>query len=146
MAEAEMPKVGQIVRHHFLWSDEKSAGRAEGAKARPCIIIAVESRSSNDAPRVTVLPVTSQAPRSDAAAVAVPDGLKARIELDPGRPAWVVVDQANVFTWPGFDLVPSPSGSFIRGTITSGFFQQIATAVVATHARGRLRRTDRDDG
>ncbi|HWA91145.1 MAG TPA: type II toxin-antitoxin system PemK/MazF family toxin [Rhizomicrobium sp.] len=146
MAKGEAPKVGQIVRHHFLWSEEKAAGRAEGAKARPCIIIAVESRSSNDAPRVTVLPVTSQAPRSDAAAVAVPDGLKARIELDPGRPAWVVIDQANVFTWPGFDLVPSSNGNFIRGMVTSGFFEQIAATVIAVHARGHLRRTDRDDG
>ena len=146
MVNAETPKVGQIVRHHFLWSEEKAAGRTEGAKPRPCIIIAVETRSEGDAPRVTVLPIPSQAPRSDAAAVAVPGSLKTRIELDPGRPAWVVVDQANVFTWPGFDLVPLSNGSFVRGTITSGFFQQIAAAVIATRARGRPRRTDRDDG
>jgi|SRR5579862_634530 len=145
MAKGEAPKVGQIARHHFLWSDEKASGRTDGAKARPCIIIAVETRSSGEPPRVTVLPVTSQAPRPDAAAIAVPEALKARIHLDPGRPAWVVIDQANVFTWPGFDLVPASNGSFIRGVITSGFFQQIATAVIAIHARGRLRRTDRDD-
>jgi hypothetical protein len=42
MAEGEAPKVSQIVRHHFLWPDEKADGRTEGAKARPCIIIAVE--------------------------------------------------------------------------------------------------------
>jgi hypothetical protein len=143
MAKGEAPKVGQIVRHHFLWPDEKADGRAEGAKARPCIIISVEARSGDL--RVTVLPVTSQPPRSDTTAVAIPDALKARIDLDPGRPAWVVIDQANVFTWPGFDLVPSSNGSFVRGAITSGFFQQIAAAVVAVHAHGRLRRTDRDD-
>ena len=145
MAKGEAPKVGQIVRHHFLWSDEKAGGRTERAKARPCIIIAVESRSGDDPPRVTVLPVTSQAPRPDAAAIAVPDALKARIDLDPGRPAWVVIDQANVFTWPGFDLVPPSNGRFVRGMITSGFFQQIAAAVIATHTSGRLQRTDRDD-
>jgi hypothetical protein len=144
MTRGELPKVGQIVLHHFLWSDEKAAGRTEGAKARPCIIIAVETRSG-DLPRVTVLPVTSQTPRSNTAALAVPDALKTRVELDPSRPAWVVIDQANIFTWPGFDLVPSSNGSFVRGMITSGLFQQIATAVIATHARGRLRRTDRDD-
>jgi hypothetical protein len=145
MAKAETPKVGQIVRHHFLWPDEKATGRTEGAKARPCIIIAVEPRLGDGPPRVTVLPVTSQAPRSDVTAIAVPDALKARIELDPGRPAWVVIDQANVFTWPGFDLVPSSNGSFVGGAVTSGFFQQITAAVIAIHTRGRLRRTDRDD-
>jgi len=46
-----------------------------------------------------------------------------------------VIDQADVFTWPGFDLVPSSDSSFVRGMITSGFFQQIATAVIAVHAR-----------
>jgi hypothetical protein len=35
--------------------------------------------------------------------------------------AWIVVDEANVFTWPGFDLVPQPDGSFLRGVITRGF-------------------------
>jgi hypothetical protein len=29
--------------------------------------------------------------------------------------------------------------------ITSGFFQQIVTAVLAVHSRDKLRRTDRDD-
>jgi hypothetical protein len=78
-------------------------------------------------------------------AIAAPDALKARIDLDPSRPALAVIDQANVFTWPGFDLVPSSNGSFVRGGITSGFFQQIATAVIAIHTSGRLRPTDRDD-
>jgi len=140
-----MPKAGQVVRHHFLWAEEQAAGRTEGAKARPCVIIAVEARSSDDPPRVTVLPFTSHAPRQDATAIAVPDALKSRIELDTSRPAWVVIDEANVFTWPGYDLVPSSDGSFARGMITSGFFRQIAAAVIAIHSRGGLRKTDRDD-
>src|ERR1700733_8601262 len=145
MTKAETPKVGQIVLHQFLWTDEQAAGRIEGAKARPCIVIAVESPAGGHGQRVTVLPITSQPPRSGATDIKIPDALKTRIGLDPARPGWVVIDDANVFTWPGFDLVPSSDGGFIRGTITSGFFQQIVAAVLAVHSRGELRRTDRDD-
>ena len=145
MAKAEAPNVGQIVLHQFLWADEQASGRTEGAKARPCIVIAVESLGGGHGPRVTVLPITSQSPRSGTTAIKIPDALKTRIGLDPAQPGWVVVDNANVFTWPGFDLVPSSDDAFIRESITSGFFQQIVNAVLAVHSRGQLRRTDRDD-
>jgi len=145
MTKAETPKVGQIVLHQFLWADEQASGRTEGAKARPCIVIAVELPAGGHGHRVTVLPVTSQPPRVGATVIKIPDTLKTRIGLDPARPGWMVIDAANVFTWPGFDLVPSSDGGFIRGMITSGFFQQIVTAVLAVHSRDKLRRTDRDD-
>jgi hypothetical protein len=106
MTKAETPKVGQIVLHQFLWADEQASGRTEGAKARPCIVIAVESPAGGHGLRVTVLPVTSQPPRVGATVIKIPDALKTRIGLDPARPGWMVIDAANVFTWPGFDLVP----------------------------------------
>jgi mRNA-degrading endonuclease toxin of MazEF toxin-antitoxin module len=145
MTKAETPKVGQIVFHHFLWAHEQASGQIEGAKARPCIVIAVEASAGSRGPRVTLLPVTSQPPRSAATTIEIPDALKTRVGLDPTLPGWVVIDDANVFTWPGFDLVPLPDGSFIRGMITSGFFQQIATAVLAAHSRRRLHLSERDD-
>lgn len=144
MAKPEIPQVGQVVRHHFLWAEEQEAGRSEGAKARPCIIIAIEPRPNAEL-RVTLLPITSQPPRSDATTIAIPAVLATRFGLDPARPAWVVIDHANVFTWPGFDLVPSRYGGFIHGAVTSGFFQQIASAVLAVHSRGKLRIADRND-
>ena len=105
----DAPRVGQIVDHHFLWAEERTAGQLEGRKARPCLIVAVEPRRAAP-PRVTVLPITSRKPRAGATAVAFPDDVKARIGLDRRRPAWVIVDDANVFSWPGFDLVPQPGG------------------------------------
>ena len=99
MAESDDPQVGQIVDHHFLWLDEQAAGQVEGRKARPCLIIAVERRKDT-APRVTVLPITSQPPRAGAHAVPIPDDIKSRIGLDRARPAWVVIDDANMFVWP----------------------------------------------
>lgn len=139
------PKVGQIVEHHFLWAEEQATGRLEGRKARPCLIIAVELDMAGKAPRVTLLPITSQPPRPDSIVVAIPSTLKTPLGLDAGREAWVVIDDANVFAWPGFDLVPQASGGFVRGMVTVGFFQQVRAAVMAAHARGRPRRVERDD-
>ena len=79
MTKAETPKVGQIVLHWFLWADEQASGRTEGAKARPCIVIAVKSPAVDLGLRVTVLPITSQPPRSGATAITVPGALKTRI-------------------------------------------------------------------
>ena len=142
MAASE-PQVGQVVDHYFLWADEDAAGQVEGRKARPCIIIAVEQRR-HAASRVTVLPITSQPPRAGAEAVAVPDDVKRRIGLSRARPAWVVIGDANVFAWPGYDLVPQPGGGFIRGVVTRGFFWLVRDAVLMAYARGRPRRIQRD--
>jgi PemK-like, MazF-like toxin of type II toxin-antitoxin system len=138
----EAPKVGQIVDHHFLWLEERNAGQIEGRKARPCLIIAVEPREHGE-PRVTVLPITSQPPRPSANVVAIPDEVKSRIGLSHGRSAWIVIDEANTFTWPGFDLVPQPHGGFVRGMITRGLFERVRTALLA-RAQGRRRAVDRD--
>lgn len=140
----DAPQVGQIVVHHFLWFDENSAGQSEGRKPRPCLIVAVEARARGSQ-RVTVLPISSQPPRSGTVAVAIPHEIKSRIGLNPARPAWVVVEDANVFSWPGFDLVPQPGGTFIRGSVTRGFFQQVKRTVLEVHARGRPRRIERDE-
>ena len=40
----DAPRIGQIIDHHFLWVDEQAAGKIEGRKARPCLIVAVETK------------------------------------------------------------------------------------------------------
>ena len=92
-----------------------------------------------------MLPITSQPPRAGATTVAIPDDVKARIGLDRARPAWVVVDDANMFFWPGFDLVPQRGGGFVRALVTRGFFARIRDAVLAVHSRGRPRIIRRDE-
>jgi hypothetical protein len=142
---ADAPKVGQIVEHHFLWLAEHSSGQFEGRKRRPCLIVAVEERGES-APRVTLLPITSQIPRQGISALAIPRELNARIGLDPKRDAWLVLDEANVFTWPGFDLVPQRSGEYARGNVTAGFFTLVRNTLIAMRARGRPKLIERDDG
>jgi hypothetical protein len=87
------------------------------------------------------LPITSGPPTSGAGVIAIPDGLKPRMGLDRARPAYVMLDEANMFTWPGFDLVPQPDGSFTRGMITRGLFERIRAAV---RAQSRPQAINRD--
>jgi hypothetical protein len=139
------PQVGQIVDHQFLFVEERAAGHVEGHKVRPCLIITVEPIVEGAQPRVTVLPITSQSPRHGSATLVVPNDIKARIGLDRRRSAWIVLDQANSFTWPGFDLVPQANGRFVRGVLSRGFFATVREAVFALHSRGRPRIVDRDE-
>jgi hypothetical protein len=138
---ADEPRVGQVVDHHFLWEDDRNAGLSEARKPRPCLIIAVERIERHE--RVTLLPFTSQPQRRDTNVLPVPNTVAKRIGLDPSRQSWLVLDEANVFIWPGYDLVPQHSGRFTRGTVTAGFFQKVIDAVVAVRSRGRLREVDR---
>src|SRR5882672_10980283 len=131
---AEAPRVGQVVDHHFLWVHEQAAGRAEGRKSRPCLIIAVEHRKRAP-PRVTILPITSQPPGRTANAIAIPEAVIARMGLDRSRPGWILVDQASMFAWPGFDLVAMPDGGFVRGVVTRRFFVRVRKAVLRVHSR-----------
>jgi len=141
----DAPQIGQIVEHHFLWIAQHAASETEGRKARPCLIIAVERSIENAPPRVTVLPITSPTPTHSTTAVAIPSDIKARIGLDRRRPAWIVINQANMFTWPGFDLVPQHGGGFVRGVITRGFFATIRDAVIELRSRGASRVVSRDE-
>ena len=53
--------------------------------------------------RVYVLPVTHSPPDEDTEAVAIPAPVKQRLRLDDEH-SWIIVSEANVFTWPGPDL------------------------------------------
>jgi hypothetical protein len=139
---ANEPRAGQIVQHYFLWAREQAAGQSEGAKPRPCLVLAVEP--FEDGSRVTLLPITTRRPEPGASALEIPNGIKARIGMDDRRQSWLILDEANVFTWPGFDLVPQPNGGFAMGTVTSGFFRRVVDSVFALRARGRVNPVDRN--
>jgi hypothetical protein len=59
------------------------------------------------APLVTVAPITHNPHRDPEAAVEIPPAVKRHLGLDD-QPSWIVLDDFNVFTWPGFDLRPIP--------------------------------------
>jgi hypothetical protein len=113
----EAPKPGELIRYSYLWHDEYRAGREEGLKDRPCAVVMSLVTQTGET-RLIVLPVTHSAPAKSANAVELPPDTKRRLGLDDMR-SWIILDEANRFTWPGPDIRPFDKGS--ARTISYGF-------------------------
>jgi hypothetical protein len=96
------PLPAQVIRYSYLWHAEDSRGQEEGVKDRPCAIVMMTENEAG-APAVTVLPITHTPPSDRADAIEIPYVTKRRLGLDDER-SWVVLTEANRFTWPGPDL------------------------------------------
>lgn len=58
---------------------------------------------------MVVVLITHVPPTKSGAAIEIPARVKQHLGLDDER-SWVVLDEFNVFTWPGFDLRPIIGG------------------------------------
>lgn len=58
---------------------------------------------------MVVVPITHRAPRDSTVAVEIPARVKAHLGLD-GERSWIIVNEFNVFVWPGLDLRPIRRG------------------------------------
>jgi hypothetical protein len=56
------PKPGLVISYAYLWHHEHEAGREEGQKDRPSVIVLAIERDVDGATVVTVLPITHSAP------------------------------------------------------------------------------------
>ena len=117
------PIPGLVIHYGFLWRREASGGQEEGRKDRPCAVILVVPVAESGS-QVVVLPVTHTPPTDPATAVEIPLGVKANLKLDSER-SWIVLDEANEFLWPGFDIRPVPGATPARidyGVLPPRFF------------------------
>lgn len=106
------PVPGLVIRYSYLWMAEHKRGQEEGVKDRPCaIVLAATAKEGQDT--VVVLPITHAAPEDLKYAIEIPSAVKRRLGLDDAR-SWVMVNEANRFSWPGPDLRPA-----IRGDASS---------------------------
>lgn len=141
------PEPGLVISYSFLWSDEAAAGRAEGRKTRPCAIVLAIAPDARlpDGKRVVVLPITHTRPTDADAAVGLPCGVQRHLGLDDA-PSWVIVDELNVFGWPGFDLrhIPGRPGQYAYGYLPPRFFDQLRDRLRERRARGRLKTISRE--
>jgi hypothetical protein len=99
------PEPGLVISYSYLWHHEHNAGRDEGTKFRPCVIVLAVDRPADHVVVVRVAPVTHLAPRVGVAAIEIPSAVKRHLGLDEER-SWVILDEVNDFAWPGFDLRP----------------------------------------
>ena len=102
------PEPGLVIRYSYLWQSEADAGLEEGDKKRPCAIILVVL-SKGEMPFVRVLPVTHSRPHDPESAIEIPLQTKKRLGLDEEQ-SWIILDEANDFTWPGPDHRPMVNG------------------------------------
>jgi hypothetical protein len=144
MAIAE-PQPGLVISYAYLWHHEHRDGREEGAKTRPCVIIIAAHDQADGAVVVRVVPVTHSAPDDPDTALEVPLAVKRHLGLDSDR-SWIILDEVNEFTWPGFDLRPIPRSraSFAYGFIPPRLFDSLMTKLRDVWNKGHGRATPRD--
>jgi hypothetical protein len=138
------PEPGLVINYAYLWHDEHEAGREEGRKDRPSVIVLCVERGEERQTVVTVLPITHRKPDDANAAVEIPIAVKRHLGLDDDA-SWVVVAEGNEFVWPGYDLRQRPDGSYGFGFLPPRLFSRIRDAFVALHNAGRTRKTPRDE-
>ncbi|WP_372088703.1 hypothetical protein P7L79_05890 (plasmid) [Tistrella mobilis] len=59
------PQLGLVLSYAYLWHHEHQAGREEGRKDRPCVIVLAVTREDGQT-MVTVLPITHTPPADPA--------------------------------------------------------------------------------
>ena len=139
-----VPLPGLVIRYSFLWSQEARSGATEGRKDRPCAIVVAMPRDPHGDMRVAVVPVTHTAPDDPATSIALPASVMTTLGLD-AEPAWVRLDEVNVFAWPGYDLRPIAGTDRIDyGPLPKPLFERIRHGVVALNRARRVRQVARD--
>ena len=132
------PRAGLVIRYSYLWRAEQRLGREEGVKDRPCAILLCVEDNPRGA-RVVVLPVTHAPPSNAAHAIEIPITTKRRLGLDDAR-SWIVLTEANRFTWPGPDVRHVKSGEpsgFSYGELPAKLYEQVRGQWLALHAARR---------
>jgi hypothetical protein len=137
------PEPGLVISYCYLWRHERAGGHEEGRKDRPCVIlVAVERQQSGDIV-VVALPVTHRPPDDAGTAVEIPQAVKRQLGLDFER-SWIVVNEANQFLWPGYDLRKIPGrGEFHYGFLPPRFFNEVFNAVRTYRERSKMTITSR---
>lgn len=91
--------------------------------------------------------ITHSPPTDNADAVVLPDFVKRNLGLD-NQPSWIVVTEANIFTWPGPDI-RSVEGSepptSIYGRIPPSLLKTVARRLFDNDKQQRMRRVTRTE-
>jgi len=138
------PEPGLVIAYSYLWHHEHRAGREEGQRDRPSVIVLAVEREADGAIIVTVLPITHSPQTDPASAVEIPLPVKRHLGLDDDR-SWIVVAEGNEFLWPGYDLRRrAHSDRYDYGFLPPRFFNQVLDAFVACHRAGKARLASRE--
>jgi len=137
------PQSGMVLNYRYLWRTEAEQGKVEGLKDRPCALI-LANQNTEGKTTVTVCPVTHSQPYNVDEAVEIPRLTKKRLGLD-GERSWVIVNEVNQFTWPGYDIQPIPhNDECIYGALPPKLFKQIKQCLSRIVRDKKIKFVDRD--
>lgn len=103
-------------------------------KDRPCaLVLQSQNREGNDV--VTVLPITHTPPGTADTdlAIEIPADTKRRLGLDDAR-SWIMLTEANRFTWPGPDLRMEVNGepsTVLYGLLPDHLYERVRRTFIA---------------
>ncbi|MDB6106910.1 MAG: hypothetical protein JWO52_6909 [Gammaproteobacteria bacterium] len=149
MAGLPEPEAGLVISYSYLWKEEEERGLLEGRKDRPCaIVLAIDhpDLEIGGHKQVAVAPVTHSTPQDLNVAVEIPLRVKQHLGLDNER-SWVILDEVNVFTWPGFDLRPirRGEGRIDYGLLPPKLFDKLIQKFSRLREEGRVVTSSRDE-
>ena len=121
------PEIGLVIRHIYLWWNEARAGREEGRKDRPCVIVHLRVNEHQEL-ETYICPVTHTPPEIPEKAMEIPKATKARLGLDDER-SWTITTEVNRFIWPGPDLRPVPDGGYFYGLLPGAMTRDLVAQV-----------------
>lgn len=147
----DRPEVGLVICYAYLWSEDDEAGRLEGTKDRPAVVV-LARKDVGPSELVYVAPMTHSPPSHPGEKVAVDARVKRHLGLDADA-SWISARELNVFAWPGPDLRPIRRSAAGRGRETPcyyGFlprslFNELKRAITANWASGRIRAIKREE-
>ena len=119
-------KIGHVLRYVYLFKSEAAAGRDEGVKERPVVVIDIDRERH----RVQVLAVTT---KGEGRQGAVPLPAQVASACGLSSQSSIVVTEYNEFRWLGYDIRPVGDG-YIAGRLPPGFTDKILT--LAAGAKG----------
>ncbi|HEV2270846.1 MAG TPA: hypothetical protein VGR92_15440 [Steroidobacteraceae bacterium] len=149
MAGFPEPEVGLVISYSYLWKEEEEQGLVEGRKDRPCAIVLtveVPAAESNRRKQVAVAPITHSPPHDSSVVVEIPPRVKEHLGLD-GERSWVILDEVNIFTWPGFDLRPirRDETRIDYGLLPPKFFDRLIEKFKELRSQGKVAGASRDE-
>lgn len=141
-----IPRPTDVLAYSYLWHREAEAGREEGVKDRPVVVV-VATEKREHGTQLLVVPVTTRSPREGGAAIEMPALVQQHLGLGEAR-CWIVADEYNLFTWPGPDIRPMRRGGEISpryGSIPGKLFEIVRQRIDEVARGGQLKGTKRTD-
>src|SRR6185295_14326705 len=87
------PRPTDVLDYSYLWHREVAAGREEGVKVRPVVVVvAIEKRPHGT--QLLVVPVTTRPPRQGDVTVEMPSRVRQHLGLGEER-CWIVTQEYN---------------------------------------------------